>query len=136
MTAVHLGALGLVMEPIGDALERLLQRRAGWRLVLLDPNCRPGAVADRDGYRKRVGVFARRANIVKASVEDLAYLYPNVPLAGGGRGPARGRRRGSSSSPTARTRAARSCPALTCPTVLRRRHGSTVGHGRGHDRRR
>ncbi len=46
--------------------------------MLLDPNCRPGAVADHDAFRERVGVFARRADIVKASVEDLAYLYPDA----------------------------------------------------------
>jgi fructokinase len=48
---------------------------------MLDPNCRPGAVADHDAFRKRVGVFARRADIVKASVEDLAYLDPDRPPA-------------------------------------------------------
>ena len=48
------------------------------RLVLLDPNCRPSAVADHEAYRRRIGVIARRADIVKASTEDLAYLYPDV----------------------------------------------------------
>jgi fructokinase len=47
--------------------------------VLLDPNCRPSAVADHEAYRRRIGVIARRADIVKASTEDLAYLYPDVP---------------------------------------------------------
>jgi fructokinase len=81
-TALHVGDLGLVMEPIGAAIELLIRSHlpAG-TLVLLDPNCRPSAVADHDGYRRRIGVIARRADIVKASTEDLAFLYPGVPSA-------------------------------------------------------
>jgi fructokinase len=82
VTAVHVGSLGLLMEPVGTSTERLLLTDVpAGTLVLLDPNCRPGAVADHDAYRKRIDVFARRADIVKASVEDLAYLYPGVPPA-------------------------------------------------------
>jgi fructokinase len=82
MTALHVGSLGLLMEPVGTSLERLLLTEVPpGTLVLLDPNCRPGAVADRDAYRGRIGVFARRADIVKASTEDLAYLYPGLPPA-------------------------------------------------------
>jgi fructokinase len=80
--AVHVGTLGLLMEPIGAAIERLLLTDVpAGTLVLLDPNCRPGAVADHDAYRERIAVIARRADIVKASVEDLAYLYPGMPPA-------------------------------------------------------
>jgi fructokinase len=76
---VHVGDLGLVMEPIGAAIERLLLTDVqADTLVLLDPNCRPSAIADHQAYRKRIGVIARRADIVKASTEDLAYLYPGV----------------------------------------------------------
>ena len=50
-------------------------------LVMLDPNCRPGAIADRAAYLGRIGRIAARADVVKASVEDLAYLYPGSPPA-------------------------------------------------------
>jgi fructokinase len=81
-TAVHVGSLGLLMEPAGAAIERLLLTDVpAGTLVLLDPNCRPGAIADHDAYRERIDVIARRADIVKASVEDLAYLYPGMPPA-------------------------------------------------------
>jgi fructokinase len=79
-TAVHVGSLGLLMEPVGTSTERLLLTEVPpGALVLLDPNCRPGAVADHGAYRRRIDVFARRADIVKASTEDLAYLYPGLP---------------------------------------------------------
>jgi fructokinase len=80
--AVHVGALGLVMEPIGSAVERLLLADVPPdALVMLDPNCRPGAIADRAAYLGRIGRIAARADVVKASVEDLAYLYPGSPPA-------------------------------------------------------
>ena len=93
--AVHVGALGLVMEPIGSAVERLLLADVPPdALVMLDPNCRPGAIADRAAYLGRIGRIAARADVVKASVEDLAYLYPGSPpaeaaesLLAGGPGP-------------------------------------------------
>ena len=79
-TALHVGDLTLVMEPVGAAIERLIRSDVpADTLVLLDPNCRPSAVADHDAYRRRIGVIASRADIVKASTEDLAYLYPDLP---------------------------------------------------------
>lgn len=80
-TAVHVGTLGLVMEPSGAAIERLvLTDVPAATLVLLDPNCRPGAIADAAAYRERMSAIARRADIVKASTEDLAYLYPDIAV--------------------------------------------------------
>lgn len=80
LAAVHVGTLGLATEPSGAAIERLvLSDVPGHALVLLDPNCRPGAIADGASYRARMSAVARRADIVKASTEDLAYLYPGVP---------------------------------------------------------
>jgi fructokinase len=81
--AVHVGALGLVMEPIGSAVERLvLTDVPPDALVMLDPNCRPGAIADRTAYLGRIGRIAARADVVKASVDDLDYLYPRSSAAG------------------------------------------------------
>ena len=81
-TVLHVGDLGLVMEPVGAAIERLIRGDVPADvLVLLDPNCRPSAIADREAYRRRIGLIAGRADIVKASTEDLAYLYPDVPPA-------------------------------------------------------
>jgi fructokinase len=79
VTAIHVGTLGLVMEPIAAAIERLVLTDApAIAIVMLDPNCRPGAIADREAYQRRIDAIARRADVVKASVEDLAYLYPGL----------------------------------------------------------
>ncbi len=45
-------------------------------LVLLDPNCRPAAIRDPSAYRGRLHDVIRRADVVKASEPDLAYLEP------------------------------------------------------------
>jgi fructokinase len=80
VAAVHVGTLGLVMEPAGAAIERLaLTDVPADALLLLDPNCRPSAVADHAALRRRITAIAGRADIVKASVEDLGYLYPGLP---------------------------------------------------------
>jgi fructokinase len=84
LSALCVGSLGLVMEPIGTAVQQLVAAGVptsagdGRALVLLDPNCRPGAVPDAAAYRARVSAVARRADVVKASVEDLHYLYPEA----------------------------------------------------------
>jgi fructokinase len=82
VTVVHAGTLGLVLEPAGSAIERLLLTDVPpGVLVMLDPNCRPAAIADHAGYRARIQRIASRANVIKASMEDLGYLYPGAPPA-------------------------------------------------------
>jgi fructokinase len=82
VSAVHIGTLGLIMEPSGAAIERLVREDVpADALVMLDLNCRPGAVSDHRAYRERLLAIAHRADIVKASVEDLSYLYPGKPAA-------------------------------------------------------
>jgi fructokinase len=51
-------------------------------LVVLDLNCRPGAVGDRDPYLWRLRRVLVRADVVKASIEDLRCIDPaNSPTA-------------------------------------------------------
>jgi fructokinase len=77
-TALHVGSLGLVMEPIGTSLEQLVASLPDGITVMLDPNCRPGAIASRQAYLDRLGQIARRVDMIKTSTEDLAYLFPGL----------------------------------------------------------
>ena len=75
-TALHIGSLGLVMEPVGTSLEKLAAALPDGITVMLDPNCRPGAIASRQAYLDRLDRILRRVDMLKTSTEDLAYLFP------------------------------------------------------------
>jgi fructokinase len=80
VTAVHAGSVALVMEPIATSIERLITSGLPpGTLVMLDPNCRPEAITDQHAYRARLSRILRRADVVKVSTEDLAYLFPGAP---------------------------------------------------------
>jgi fructokinase len=75
---VLLGGLGIVIEPIASTLLGLIPHAPADVTVLLDPNCRPRAIADLEGYRTAVASLLRRVDVVKASVDDLEVLYPDT----------------------------------------------------------
>ena len=75
--ALHVGTLGLVLEPMASTLSELILREHGKRLVMLDPNIRIGLVPDAE-YRERLHTAITHSTIVKASEGDLAWLYPDV----------------------------------------------------------
>jgi fructokinase len=76
--AIHVGTLGLVLEPMASAVEALVARAPGDALVFVDLNIRPAAIRDEPAYRARLDRVLRRADIVKASVEDLAWRSPGL----------------------------------------------------------
>ncbi|MDM4718698.1 carbohydrate kinase [Micromonospora sp. WMMA1363] len=78
VTALHSGSLALALPPGATVLEDLFarERRRGALTLSIDLNLRPSIVADRDGERQRVERQVRSAHIVKASEEDLGWLYP------------------------------------------------------------
>jgi fructokinase len=81
ITALHVGTLGLVFEPTAEALEAVVMAVADDALVLVDPNCRPTAITDAAAYRARMARIVARADVVKVSDEDLAFLSPGeAPL--------------------------------------------------------
>jgi fructokinase len=74
------GGLGLVFEPMATTVESTVLAAPADALVLVDLNCRPRAVANRGGYEARLAAILARADVVKASDEDLAWLRPGVAL--------------------------------------------------------
>ena len=71
--AVFLGGISLVAGGCAEAFEALAAQ-AGERVVMIDPNIRPGFIADEAGYRARLARMLARADIVKLSDEDLRWL--------------------------------------------------------------
>jgi fructokinase len=75
-SALHVGTLGLVLEPLATATKALVSGVNGDVLVFLDPNCRPTITTDRGRYLETVAECARRADVIKVSDEDLLFLVP------------------------------------------------------------
>jgi fructokinase len=81
MWAIHVGTLGLAVDPPAAAYEALLDREAGRRTIVLDPNVRPAVFGDQVSYLARFERLARLADIVKLSDDDAAWIYPELDLA-------------------------------------------------------
>jgi fructokinase len=76
---LHTGSLAAVVEPGATPILRTcraLRNRPGCA-VSIDLNVRPAALPDRVTYRTQIERLTREADIVKASDEDLAWLYPD-----------------------------------------------------------
>lgn len=71
---VHAGSIGAAFEPGAARVEEALGAATG--LVSFDPNIRPALMPDRVVARARVERFVALADVVKASDEDVAWLYP------------------------------------------------------------
>ena len=76
--AVHVGTLGLVLEPMASALASGIAAADERILVMLDPNCRPSVILDRAAYLGRLDAVLARTDIVKASVDDLGFIEPGT----------------------------------------------------------
>ena len=69
------------MEPIASALQAVVEAVADRALIMVDPNCRPTFIEDRDAYRASLANTLRHAHVVKVSGDDLEYLSPGVGMA-------------------------------------------------------
>lgn len=72
--AMLFGAISLIPEPCGSAYEALLRREHSSRVIMLDPNIRPGFIPDADSHRARIRRMAAMSDIVKFSDEDLGWF--------------------------------------------------------------
>ncbi|ASN53762.1 carbohydrate kinase [Sinomonas sp. R1AF57] len=77
-TLVHTGSIAAVLEPGADQVLHVVERARPRATIGFDPNCRPTITSDPDVVRGRVERFVALADVVKASDEDLAWLYPGV----------------------------------------------------------
>jgi fructokinase len=75
--ALFFGGISLVSEPCGSAYEALCLRERD-RLIMLDPNIRPGFIKDEAAYRARLARMMAVADVVKLSDEDLRWLMPGM----------------------------------------------------------
>jgi fructokinase len=78
--AVYVGTLALAIDPPATAYEALVDREAGRRQIIIDPNVRPEIFGDVASYRDRFERLARLAHLVKLSDDDAAWIYPGLRL--------------------------------------------------------
>ncbi len=72
--ALHCGSISIIPEPGGGALEALVTKASKTRVISLDPNVRPGFIKSRKAYLARLSRFITRADILKISDEDIAWI--------------------------------------------------------------
>ena len=82
LTILHVGTLGMVLQPMASTLEAVVADLNDDVLVMLDPNCRPRVTWDRVGYVSRLQRMLRRADVVKVSSDDLDFVAPHDPAGG------------------------------------------------------
>lgn len=75
---VHTGSIAAFLAPGADQTLALLTNYADRATITFDPNIRPDLVGTRDEAVARVEQYLRIADVVKASDEDLEWLYPGV----------------------------------------------------------
>jgi fructokinase len=96
-TLLHTGSIATMLAPGADEVLAAVEHAHPSATISFDPNCRPSIITDVDYARRQAEKFVTLADIVKASDEDLAWLYPGAdPLEsarrwlqlGGAEGPA------------------------------------------------
>ena len=76
---LHVGTLGLTLEPVATALEAVVEHLSPTALIAVDPNIRPWVIDDGEAYRARLRRVLANTHEVKVSEEDLEWLYPDLP---------------------------------------------------------
>lgn len=77
---VHTGSYVVVVEPGADKVLAAVKRQAIRGTVSYDPNIRPALLGTPDEARPHVESIVALADVVKASDEDLKWLYPDRPV--------------------------------------------------------
>lgn len=81
LMAAFFGGISLAVEPCAEAYATLAARASeAGRLVMLDPNIRPGFIADEARFRARLSGLFARADVVKLSDEDLHWVMGDRAL--------------------------------------------------------
>ncbi|MDU0345755.1 carbohydrate kinase [Microbacterium sp. KSW2-29] len=77
----HTGSVAATLAPGADEVRAAAERARETGLVSYDPNIRPALTGGVDDARARVEALVILSDIVKASAEDVEWLYPGVAAA-------------------------------------------------------
>ena len=77
---VHTGSIATALPPGNKSVRGLVDAARPHATISFDPNCRPAISPDVAAAREQAEDFVAASDIVKASNEDLLWLYPNRTL--------------------------------------------------------
>lgn len=76
--AVHVGTLGLVLQPLAEATAAVVEAATADQIVMVDPNCRPSVMTAGNPFERILRRVLGRADLVKVSGDDLEVMYPRI----------------------------------------------------------
>lgn len=79
-TAIHVGSIGAMLEPGASTVIETIRAADERALITYDPNCRPTIIPDSSVARAWAERVVAHADVIKASDEDLLWLYPHRTL--------------------------------------------------------
>lgn len=74
----HTGSVAATLAPGADEVRAAADRARATALISYDPNIRPALTGGVSDARARVEALVALSDVVKASAEDAAWLYPGV----------------------------------------------------------
>lgn len=75
---VHTGSIAATLQPGADTIAEFLSRARADRTISYDPNARPTLMGHPDVVRPHIEALIALSDVVKASVEDVDWLYPGL----------------------------------------------------------
>jgi fructokinase len=75
-TLLHTGSIATMLAPGATDVLAAVEYAHPSATISFDPNCRPSIITDVEYARRHTEKFVSLADVVKASDEDLAWLYP------------------------------------------------------------
>ena len=76
--AIYIGTLATIIEPGASILKDWIIQAKDYAPIIYDPNIRSSVISDRSRYQEVVKEWVALSNVVKASEDDLAWLYPET----------------------------------------------------------
>lgn len=76
VSVLHVGTLGLVLEPLASASAALVAAAREDQIVMVDPNCRPSVMTSSEVFDRTLTSVFSRADVIKVSGDDLAFMFP------------------------------------------------------------
>lgn len=77
-TALHIGTLAFVFEPLSQATRAVVAAMDETQLLMIDPNARPSVMHDPSQFWETFNTTLNRADVIKFSGEDLDYMFPDL----------------------------------------------------------